>query len=190
MRPVFMVTSQKPSFNPHNRSTGITTDKKARQVPSIVKVMLTCFFYSHGIVHHKYAPEGRTINKEYYLQVLRRLREAVRRKRLDMWAAKNFQLYHDNALAHFAHVIHAFLAKNLDRLLLSRLGTVWLLAVPQAKNIFEREAISIKRRHYEKNRRRSLGAYRRRSLRDVLRSGRIAGKSVCTTKGNTWKEIE
>ena len=71
--------------------------KKARQARSNVKVMLTCFFDFRGIVHHEYAPEGQTINKEYYLQVLRRLREAVRRKRPDMWAAKNFQLHHDNA---------------------------------------------------------------------------------------------
>ena len=71
--------------------------KKAWQVRSNVKVMLTCFLDSRGIVHHEYAPKGQTINKEYYLQVLRRLREAVRRKRPDMWAAKNFQLHHDNA---------------------------------------------------------------------------------------------
>ena len=91
---------------------GITKAKKAQQVRSKVKLMLTCFFDSHGIVHHEYAPEGQTISKEYYQQVLRRLREAVQRKRLDMWAAKNFQLHHDNAPAHSAHVIHAFLAKN------------------------------------------------------------------------------
>ena len=29
-----------------------------------------------------------------------------------MWAAKNFQLHHDNAPAHSAHVVQAFLAKN------------------------------------------------------------------------------
>ena len=86
--------------------------KKAQQVRSNVKVMLTCFFYSCGIVHHKYAPEGQTINKEYYLQVLCRLCETVQRKQPDMWAAKNFQLHHDSAPAHSAHVIHAFLAKN------------------------------------------------------------------------------
>ena len=86
--------------------------KKSRQVCCNVKVMLTCFFDSRGIVHHEYVPEGQTINTEYYLQVLRRLREAVRRKRPDMWAEKNFQLHHDNAPAHSAHVIHAFLAKN------------------------------------------------------------------------------
>ena len=86
--------------------------KKAWQVCSNVKVMLSCFFDSQGIVHHEYAPEGQTINMEYYLQVLRRLCEAVRRKRPDMWAAKNFQLHHDNAHTHSAHVIYAFLAKN------------------------------------------------------------------------------
>ena len=29
--------------------------------------------------------EGQTVNKEYYLAVLRRLRGAIRRKRLDLW---------------------------------------------------------------------------------------------------------
>ena len=28
------------------------------------------FFDSCGIVHHEYAPEGQTINKEYYMEVL------------------------------------------------------------------------------------------------------------------------
>ena len=70
------------------------------------------FFDFRGIVHHEYAPEKQTIKKEYYLSVLRCLREAVQRKQPDMWAAKNFQLHHDNAPAHSAHVIHAFLDKN------------------------------------------------------------------------------
>ena len=86
--------------------------KKAREVYNNVKVMLTCFFDSRGIMHHEYAPEGQTINKEYYLQVLRQLREAVQRKQPDISAAKNFLLHHDNASAHSEHVIHVFLAKN------------------------------------------------------------------------------
>ena len=86
--------------------------KKALQVRSNVKVMLTCFFYSSGIMHHEYATKGQTINKEYYLQVLCRLRKAVQRKQPDMWAAMNFQLHHDYAPTYSAHVIHAFLAKN------------------------------------------------------------------------------
>ena len=71
--------------------------KKTWQVCSNVKVMLlTCFFDSCGIVHHEYASEGQTINKECYLQVLHCLRKAVQRKRPGMWAAENFQLHHDN----------------------------------------------------------------------------------------------
>ena len=86
--------------------------KKAQQVCSNVKMMLICFFDSRGIVHHEYAPEGQTINKEYHLQVLCRLCEAVRRKWHNVWAAKNFQLHHDNGPIHSAHAIHAFLAKS------------------------------------------------------------------------------
>ena len=74
--------------------------------------MLTCFFNSRGMVHHEYAPEGQTINKEHDLKVLRRLRDAVQRKRPGMWIGKNWQFHHDNAPAHSAHVIIGFLAKN------------------------------------------------------------------------------
>jgi hypothetical protein len=52
-----------------------------------VKVLLTVFFDYRGIVHHSYAPEGQTINKEYYLEVIHHLHDAVRRKRLYLWAS-------------------------------------------------------------------------------------------------------
>ena len=70
------------------------------------------FFDSHGVVHHEYAPQGQTIRKEYYQEVLRRLHDAVRHKQLDLWAEKSWQLHHDNAPAHSAHVIQTFLAKH------------------------------------------------------------------------------
>ena len=54
--------------------------KKARKVRSNVKVMLTCFIYSSVIVHHEYAPAEQAINKEYYLEVMRHLRDVVPRK--------------------------------------------------------------------------------------------------------------
>ncbi|UYV60923.1 hypothetical protein LAZ67_1002852 [Cordylochernes scorpioides] len=57
--------------------------KKARQVRSNVKVLLTVFFDCRGMVHHEFLPQGRTVNKEYYLQVMRNLREAIRQKRPD-----------------------------------------------------------------------------------------------------------
>jgi histone-lysine N-methyltransferase SETMAR len=75
------------------------------------KVMLTVFFGSRGVVHHKYAPQGTTITKEYYQEVLHRLRDSVRRKRPHLWAATTWQLHHDNASAHSSHLIKTFLAK-------------------------------------------------------------------------------
>ncbi|UYV78256.1 hypothetical protein LAZ67_16000691 [Cordylochernes scorpioides] len=86
--------------------------KKARQVRSNVKVLLTVFFDYRGVVHHEFLPQGRTVNKEYYLQVMRNLREAIRQKRPDLWKNKNWLLHHDNAPAHTSLLVRDFLAKN------------------------------------------------------------------------------
>jgi hypothetical protein len=75
-------------------------------------VLLTVFFDYRGIVHHSYAPEGQTINKEYYLEVIRHLHDAVRRHRPDLWASCNWQVHYDNAPAHSSHLIQSFLAKH------------------------------------------------------------------------------
>ncbi|UYV69692.1 hypothetical protein LAZ67_7000258 [Cordylochernes scorpioides] len=55
-----------------------------------------------GLVHYEFVPEGQTINHHYYLDVLRRLREAVRQKRPENWHQKNWPLHHDNARPHTA----------------------------------------------------------------------------------------
>ncbi|VVC25608.1 Transposase, type 1 [Cinara cedri] len=79
--------------------------KKARQVRSQVKVMLTVFFDYQGVVHHEYTPKGQTITQEYYIDVLRHLRDAVRRKRPEFKESGSWKLHHDNAPAHSAHVV-------------------------------------------------------------------------------------
>jgi len=65
----------------------------------------------NGIVHHEFLPESQTVNKEYYLGIMRHLR-AVRQKRKDLWANNSWILHHDNALSHSAIIIHEFLTKN------------------------------------------------------------------------------
>jgi hypothetical protein len=70
-----------------------------------VKVLLTVFSDYCGIMHHSYAPEGQTINKEYYLEVIYHLHDAVWHKRPDLWASRNWQLHHDSARAHSSHLI-------------------------------------------------------------------------------------
>ena len=47
--------------------------------------MLTVFFDYRGVVHSEFFPEGQTVNKEYYLTVMKRLEEQIRWKRADLW---------------------------------------------------------------------------------------------------------
>jgi hypothetical protein len=65
-----------------------------------------------GIVNHSYAPEGQIINNEYYLKIIRHLRDAVRQKKPNLWASRNWHLHYDNAPAHSSHRIQGFLAKH------------------------------------------------------------------------------
>lgn len=94
------------------KTPGSPRPKKARQVRSKIKVMLLVFFDADGIVHHEYTPQGQTVNKEFYLDVMRRLREVVRRKRPQLWASGRWMLHHDGAPAHTSNVVQQFLAKH------------------------------------------------------------------------------
>ncbi|XP_023240948.1 uncharacterized protein LOC111639324 [Centruroides sculpturatus] len=58
---------------------------KFRQDWSKGKVMMEVFFDSQGNVHSEFIPEGRAVNKEYYLDILRHLRESIRCKWLQIW---------------------------------------------------------------------------------------------------------
>ena len=52
--------------------------KKAYQSRNHFKSMLIIFFDREGVVHYEFASRVQTINKEYYVEVLKRLRDAVR----------------------------------------------------------------------------------------------------------------
>jgi len=60
---------------------------------------------------------GRTVNKEYYLEVMRRLREAIRRKRPELWQNNSWILHHDNAPAYTSLLVRDFLAKSKTNML-------------------------------------------------------------------------
>lgn len=94
------------------RSPDEPRPKKPRRFQSKKKAMLTVFMDYNGVVHHEFLPGGQTVNKEYYLGVMRRLREAIRQKRPQLWQNKSWILHHDNAPSHNAHLIRDFLAKN------------------------------------------------------------------------------
>jgi hypothetical protein len=78
------------------KSPGSPRPKKARQSHSATKSMLV-FFDIRRIVYHEFVPEGQTVNAEFYCSVLCRMREDIRRKRLEMWCAGNWLLHDYNA---------------------------------------------------------------------------------------------
>ena len=53
-------------------------------------------------MHHEVLLQGRTVNKEYYLEVMRRLREAIRQKLTELWKNQLWILHPDNARAHIS----------------------------------------------------------------------------------------
>jgi len=83
-----------------------------RQSKSRFKTTLLTFFGIRGIVQYEFLPNGQTVNQVYYLEVLERLREEVRRKRPERFANNSWILHHDNAPAHTALSVREFLANK------------------------------------------------------------------------------
>ena len=61
-------------------------------------------------VYYEFVPIGQTVNKVYFLDVLKGLREEVRRKRPELFATNSRILLHVNALAHPALSVRKVLA--------------------------------------------------------------------------------
>ena len=104
-------TETKPQYSQWKRPDE-PRPKKAHQSRSHVKSMLIIFFDCEGVMHYEFAPRGQTINKEYYVEVLKRLRDAVRRKRPRFCSSSDWLHHHDNAPAHLSNLSQQFLAKH------------------------------------------------------------------------------
>jgi hypothetical protein len=74
--------------------------------------MLELFFNSSGIVHMEFIPEGATVDKHRYNDILSRLHNSIRRKRSELCRKKNWLLLHDNAPAHLSVLVQEELAKH------------------------------------------------------------------------------
>jgi histone-lysine N-methyltransferase SETMAR len=86
--------------------------KKARQVRSDVKTILIAFFEAEGLMHHELLHQRQTKNQTVYVNILKRLRDTVRRKRPHKWSSGTRLLHHDNAPCYAALSVREFLAKH------------------------------------------------------------------------------
>jgi len=96
----------------HWKSPSSPRQKKARQRISKFKATMIVFFDIRRIVHVDWVPEGQTVNKVYYKEVLTNLREWLRRRRPEMWKNVSWVLHQDNAPAHNTLSVKRFLTKQ------------------------------------------------------------------------------
>jgi len=95
------------------KSTSSPRPKKASMSRSKFKDVLIDFFDIQGTVMAEWVPRGQTVNQQYYIEVLTKLLERVRRKRPELWRNR-WILHQDNAPAHNALSVKQFLAnKNI-----------------------------------------------------------------------------
>lgn len=81
------------------RCEGESRPKRPKTQQSAGKVMASVFWDSHGILFIDYLKKGQTINSDYYIALLDRLSDEIKRKRPHM--AKKKTLFHqDNAPIH------------------------------------------------------------------------------------------
>jgi len=78
---------------------------------SQIKVLFIVFFDWKGIVHHEFVPCGQMVNKQLYQEVLACFRDAVHRKRPELWENQTWMLHHNIAPGHASLLIHSYLAK-------------------------------------------------------------------------------
>ena len=85
---------------------GSPPPKKFRTQPSASKVMATVFWDSKGIILIDYKPAGTSNTGEYYANVIKQLRVAIKEKRAGKLPA-GVLLLHDNAPVHKSRVAQA-----------------------------------------------------------------------------------
>ncbi len=89
------------------RVKGETRPQKAIWNRATCKTMAILFFDTLGVIHLEFLPRGQTIDSDFWIEVVKRLKESIRRKRPIMWKGgfdsqtdRDFILHMDNAPVH------------------------------------------------------------------------------------------
>ena len=116
---VFEMETKQSSKHWMKGGRGAVHPQKALHNRSVKKAMLTVFFDSKGMVLSQFKAPKETVCADSYCEVLRDLRQAIRRKRPHLWGGgcghSTFLLHHDNAPPHTAAVTLGLIGShNID----------------------------------------------------------------------------
>ena len=93
------------------KHTGSPRPKKARQSKSTHTLLMIPFFDSTGMIYMHWVPTGQTVNKDYYVEVLREFRKRFRRKRPALFKSGQWHFHQDNAPVDNSILVTDYLAK-------------------------------------------------------------------------------
>jgi histone-lysine N-methyltransferase SETMAR len=113
MRLGYLRVTRKQNNNQCTGSHQTVQEKKNRMSRSKFKTMLIVFFDIQGVVMAEWVPSGQTVGQYYYMEVLTKLPERVRRRWLGLWR-NGWILHQDNTPSLNALSVKQFLAgKNI-----------------------------------------------------------------------------
>ena len=93
------------------KHTSSLRPKKAKQSKSTHKLLMIPLFDSTGMIYIHWVPTGQTVNKEYYVEVLREFRKRFHWKRPVLFKSGQWHFHQDNAPVHNSIVVTDYLTK-------------------------------------------------------------------------------
>jgi len=85
---------------------------KIRVQKSKVKTMLIIFFDKDGIIHKEFVSSSHNVNAAFYVEVLKRLLQRIRRVKPQTIQTGNRMLLYDNVLSHTSIFVSQFLTNH------------------------------------------------------------------------------
>ena len=75
------------------------------------QTLMIPFFDCTGMIYMHWVPTGQTVNKEYYIEVLREFRKRFRRRRPALFKSGQWHFHQDNASVHNSILVTDYLTK-------------------------------------------------------------------------------
>ena len=93
------------------KRAGSPRPKKARQSKSTYKLLMITFFDSTGKIYMHWIPTGETVNKEYYVEVLREFSKRFCGERRALFKSGQWHFHQDNAPVYNSILVTDYLTK-------------------------------------------------------------------------------